>query len=69
MWYRDTNLVDVVEKMLPVDLLKAGLPEIINLPKVQHLQNNKTRYACIFYNEKLSLDNFISDSHKTLKKN
>ena len=39
MWYRDTKWVDVVGKMLPVDLLSAGLPEIFNLPKIQYLQS------------------------------
>ena len=54
MWFRDTNWVDVVEKMLPVDLLNAGLPEIVNLPKVQHLQNTIKQGMLVFSTMKSS---------------
>ena len=30
-------------------------------------KHNKTKYACISYSEKTSLDNFIGDSYRTLK--
>ena len=39
MWHRDVKWAGIVGKMVPTDLLKAGLSETFNLWKMQYLQS------------------------------
>ena len=54
----DTETGSAIGKMVPVDLLSAGLPQTFNLWKMQYLwsaikcnkvKHNKTSYACIAF--------------------
>lgn len=56
MSHGDMKLANAVEKMAPIDLLSAGLPQTLSSLKMQYLfekcnnvKYNKMKYACNIY--------------------
>ena len=73
MWHRDIKWANDIEKVVPMDLLDAGLPQTINLClkksvslKQNKLKHNKKKYLCkLQYKTQLTLEAYYTGINKT----